>query len=359
MPKKKITIKDIADELNLSRNTVSKALNNTGILAESTKSKIITKAIEMGYKQFTQRTDISLTSSPILTKEIALLTCSMPNTSHFGYHVLSGFEKEISDCGYKLSMYVVRDNELNSHCLPSNLDLDTVKGIICIEMFDKDYSDLICNLNIPTLFVDCPNTHDTPPINADILLMENYHSLYYMTKTLLNNNKLNIGFIGDPYHCESFYERWKGYRSALLDSKIPLDFNNCILENDKEPYADPEWLGNKILQMPVIPQAFVCANDYLAINTIKALKHKKISVPDDILICGFDNSTESKIIEPHLTTASIPSYEMGDVAASLLLSRISTPSIPFRTVHIRTSVKFRESTGSINPKSNNHISIDK
>jgi LacI family transcriptional regulator len=348
MLNKKITVQDIADELGISRNTVSKALNNTGTLADATKSKIIQKAIEMGYKQFAYVNSVSSISSNIsVNKEIALFTRSMPNSSHFGSHLLSGFEEKISTQGYRLSMYVIRDNELNSSSLPSNFKPDSVDAIICIELFDKKYSQLICELGIPTLFVDSPSNHDSSPVNADILLMENYHSIYRITKTLINNNKTNIGFVGDIFHCESFYERWKGYRSALLDSKIPLDNNNCILEDDKRPYGDPEWLGNKIIEIPVLPDAFICANDFIAINVIKALKHKNISVPDDILICGFDNSIESKIIEPHLTTVSIPSYEMGDIAANLLLSRIDNPSIPYRTMHVRTSVKFRESTGNL------------
>nr|WP_312291981.1 LacI family DNA-binding transcriptional regulator [Clostridium chromiireducens] len=348
MLNKKITVQDIADELGISRNTVSKALNNTGTLADATKSKIIKKAMEMGYKQFAYVNNASSISSNIsVNKEIALFTRSMPNSSHFGSHLLSGFEEKISNQGYRLPMYVIRDNELNSFTLPSNFNPETVDGIICIELFDKKYSQLICELGIPTLFVDSPSNHNSSPVNADILLMENYHSIYRITKSLINNNKTNIGFVGDIFHCESFYERWKGYRSALLDSEIPLDNNNCILEDDKKPYMDPEWLGNKIIELPVLPDAFICANDFIAINVIKALKHKNISVPDDILICGFDNSIESKIIEPHLTTVSIPSYEMGDIAANLLLSRIDNPSTPYRTMHVRTSVKFRESTGNI------------
>ncbi|OPJ65964.1 LacI family DNA-binding transcriptional regulator [Clostridium chromiireducens] len=348
MLNKKITVQDIADELGISRNTVSKALNNTGTLADATKSKIIKKAMEMGYKQFAYVNNASSISSNIsVNKEIALFTRSMPNSSHFGSHLLSGFEEKISTLGYRLSMYMVRDNEVNSSSLPFNFNPESVDGIICIEMFDKKYSKLICELEIPTLFIDSPSNHDNMPVNADILLMENYYSIYNITKTLINNNKTNIGFIGDIYHCESFYERWKGYCSALLDSNIPVDINNSILENDKEPYGDSEWLGNRIMQIQILPQAFICANDFIAINVIKALKYKNISVPDDILICGFDNSIESKIIEPHLTTVSIPSYEMGDIAANLLLSRIDNPSTPYRTMHVRTSVKFRESTGNI------------
>jgi LacI family transcriptional regulator len=348
MPNKKITVQDIADELGISRNTVSKALNNTGTLAEATKSKIIQKAIEMGYKQFAYVNNASSNSSNIpVNKEIALFTRSMPNSSHFGSHLLSGFEEKISTQGYRLSMYVIRDNELNSSSLPFNFNPESVDGIICIELFDKECSQLICELGIPTLFVDSPSSHDSSPVNADILLMENYHSIYNITKTLINHNKTNIGFVGDIFHCESFYERWKGYCSALLDNKIPFDTNNSILENDKEPYDNPEWLGNKIMEISVLPDAFICANDFIAINVIRALKRKNISVPDNILICGFDDSMESKIIEPHLTTVSIPSYEMGDIAANLLLSRIDSPTIPFRTIHVRTLPKFRESTGSI------------
>ena len=347
MPNKKITVQDIADELGMSRNTVSKALNNTGLLAETTKSKIIQKAIEMGYKQFTYMNTSPASSKPIVNKDIALLTCSMPNSTHFGSNLLSGFEKKISNLGYRLSMYMIRDNELNSSTLPFNFNPELIDGIICIEMFDKHYSKLICDLGIPTLFIDSSSNLENEPLSSDILLMESYHNIYSITKNLINHNITNIGFVGDIFHCQSFYERWQGFCSALSNSGISLDINNSILENDREPYSNAEWLGNKIVQIPALPQAFICANDFIAIDIIKALKYKNISVPDDILVCGFDDSAESRLIEPHITTVHIPSYEMGDIAANLLLSRMENPSLPFRTTYVRTDTKYRESTGDI------------
>lgn len=349
MSNKKVTIQNIADALGMSRNTVSKALNNTGILAEATKSKIIQKAIDMGYKQFTYINVPYIPTDISKNKEIALFTRSMPNSSHFGSDLLSGFEEKISNLGYRLSMYVIRDNELLSSSLPFNFNPESIDGIICIEMFDKNYSETICKLNIPTLFIDSFSNHGETKLNADILLMENYNAIYNITKTLINHNNTNIGFVGDIHHCQSFYERWQGYCSALLDSGITINPKNSILvhENNTEPYNNPEWLSNKIMQLPVFPHALICANDFIAINVIKALKHNNISIPNDILVCGFDDSKESKIIEPHLTTVNIPSYEMGDIAANLLLSRIENPSIPFRTMHVRTSAKFRESTGNM------------
>lgn len=347
MPSKKITIQDIANELGMSRNTVSKALNNTGLLAETTKFKIIQKAIEMGYKHFTYMNTSSASSKPAVNKDIALMTCSMPNSSHFGYNLLYGFEEKISNLGYRLSMYMIRDNEINSSSLPFNFNPELIDGIICIEMFDNNYSKIICDLGIPTLFIDSSTNPENTPLNADVLLMESYHNIYNITKNLIKHDITNIGFVGDIFHCQSFYERWQGFCTALSDSEISLDINNSILEDDKEPYNNVEWLGNKIMQIPTLPQAFICANDFIAIAVIKSLKSKNISVPDDVLVCGFDDSPESKLIEPHITTVHIPSCEMGDIAASLLLSRMENPSLPYRTTYVRTFTKYRKSTGDI------------
>ena len=83
----KVTIQDIADALNLSRNTVSKAINNTGILAESTRERVLQKAIDMGYKQFSYAKSISEIHNPTLSSantdlgEISLFTGSFLNNS--------------------------------------------------------------------------------------------------------------------------------------------------------------------------------------------------------------------------------------------------------------------------------------
>ena len=102
-------------------------------------------------------------------------------------------------------------------------------------MFDANYSNFICKLGIPTLFIDCPTTKECPNLESDILLMENYNSVYTVTKNLINNGCKNISFVGDTNHCQSFYERWQGYCSALLAYTIQLDKSTCILDNDSNP----------------------------------------------------------------------------------------------------------------------------
>ena len=96
----KVTIQDIANELQLSRNTVSKAINNTGVLADATREKILRKAAEMGYKQFAylplfQEDAAKATESSILPsdkREIAMLTTQFLSSSHFSSTMLDRFQ---------------------------------------------------------------------------------------------------------------------------------------------------------------------------------------------------------------------------------------------------------------------------
>lgn len=336
---KKITIQDIADALGVSRNTVSKALNNTGVLADTTREKILQKAMEMGYKQFSYypQTPSAVTE----TREIALLTQAMPNSSHFGSALLDTFQEKISTSGYRLSIFLIREQETETLQLPTGFDRSNIHGIICLELFHFAYSKMLSSLDIPLLFVDSAANIDFSELDADFLFMENRNSVFNLTQTLIQNGRRNLAFAGDTYNCHSFYERYQGFMDALAENNLKptteLLTSKYSLEKNK--------LDALLEQVSPLPDAFICANDFVAIDVTKALRKRGLKIPDDLLITGFDNSKESKIIEPHLTTIHIPSSAMGYIAADLLLSRMESPGLPYRCTHVRTIIKYRESTG--------------
>jgi LacI family transcriptional regulator len=343
--KRKVTVQDIADALNISRNTVSKAINGTGTVSKETKIKIFNKASELGYKQFSmlsQNITETITSQP--NYEIALFSHSVLNTSHFSSPLLHTFQEHISTLGYRLSMYTIRDDFMFQCELPPNFNYESTMGIIVIEMFNEKYTEFLCDLEIPTLFIDTFANTNGKILSSDIMYMENFSSSYQMTFSLITNGFKKIGFVGDYLHCHSFYERWCGYRNAMQDSSLDNYKELCILENDNLPYYNPELLVSKIKALPYLPEAFVCANDYIAIDVIRALKSMNLVIPEDIKICGFDNSTESRIIEPPLTTANIPGDSMGHFAAEILLSRMQHPELSYRTIYVQTQIITRLST---------------
>lgn len=340
---KKITIQNIADALGLSRNTVSKALNNTGVLAEDTRQKILEKAAEMGYRRVIYISD----SSPGKTeeiKELALITQNMPYGSHFGTYALNTFQERMSKNNYRLSMFPVRDTEISSLNLPMGFNKEKTAGIICLELFDSKYIEMLSALNIPLLFLDTAADTDITQIKADFLLMENHLSIFNLTNTLIQNGCQRFAFAGNPEHCLSFSERYQGFMHALSINNLKPYTSQFT---GRTVFSDANTLEETVRRTFQLPDVFVCANDFIAIDLIRALKKCGINVPDSVRVTGFDNSTESRIIEPHLTTVDIPSSQMGYIAADMLRSRINEPAIPYRITHVRTTPTFRDSTGDL------------
>lgn len=348
----RVTIQDIADALGVSRNTVSKAINNTGVLAASTRDKVLKKAQEMGYKQFSY-INISEISNPppvsdtVNRREIALFSGNFVGNSHFASTMLDKFQRELGQLGYSLTMYRVIDDEIRGLQLPAAFQMERTAGAACIEIFDQDYCRTLCGLNIPLLLIDSPANGFDMPWEADRLYMDNQREIYRFVKEMCKRGRKRIGFIGEYMHCHSFYERYMAYRNAMYTLGLSCPEEYCLVEtkpgiSSSEEYR--EYLVNRLRGMKSLPDVFICANDAIALDVMQALKRLGYSVPGDIYLCGFDDSPESKVVTPSLTTIHIHSQAMGLAAVQLLMSRINEPSLNYRTMYVETDLIFREST---------------
>lgn len=373
----RVTIQDIADALGVSRNTVSKAINNTGILADSTRERVLKKAVEMGYKQFSYikfddgeplsgqgtlpAAELSLPEpaekpAAASVKDgshssgmIAMLSPKFLGTSHFSTAMLNNLERELLHFNYDFAMYRVSQQNLEQKVLPAPISRGTVDGILCFEMFDPEYCDMLCQLGIPVLFVDGPSPCQGSAFHADFLLMENRASIFSLVKEMARRGKKRIGFIGEFDHCLSFYERYMGFRESMLTLGLPLREKYCITGNKNVPVPSPndyrEYLLENLSNMKELPDLFLCANDSVALDTLHVLKSLDISVPDDVYLCGFDDSPESRVVTPALSTVHIHSEILGVSAIYLLLSRIKNPSLDYRRIYTETTLLYRASTG--------------
>lgn len=346
MSKEKVTIQDIADALGLSRTTVSKALNGSSGMPEKTVCAVLQKAKEMNYKQFAYLADVPDPDANPSEKggNLALLAHIMPNRFHIASTLMATLEQEISKHGYSLTIHILSNEDILSLSLPQNLKLGQVDALICLELFDESYTRMLCGLQKPVLFSDayCGFPHHS--LHADLLLMENKYSVYHMLRTIMNTTKISsVGFIGDPNHCLSFHERYESYQAALMDSGIPFNLQNCIIDDDSF-YGDDRWLSNRLAGLAKLPDMFFCANDLLAMQTISCLSKMGLSVPDDVLLCGFDDTFSLSSMNSTLTTVRTPSADMGIIASRLLLNRIADPDLPPTFTYLRTEVQFRQST---------------
>lgn len=348
----RVTMQDIADSLGLSRNTVSKAFNNTGVIAESTKDLILRKAAEMGYKNSSG--SAMPNAFPIASdkKEIAMLTCYIPGGSHFAVTTIDRIQQNLSSCGYSLTFYRVTHSELTDLRLPGSFSTDKVAAIFCMELFNYEYCEMLCSLPIPILFIDTPVKPGRPPLMADTLFMENQAGIYSFVSQIAEKGKKSVGFVGDMLHCRSFFERAgacitaaavfglepaeKYSIPAFPPSKMQLQPANYVT------YAD--MLYSALQNLSKLPDAFICANDFIAINLISSLRRMDIRCPDDVLVMGFDDSPESRYHAPAVTTVHIHTQVMGDIASELILNRIADQTREPRTVYVPTELILREST---------------
>ena len=344
--RKKVTIQDIADSLGISRNTVSKAINNAEGISDATREKILKKAIELGYKQFSYVSSINaLSESELILSEprkpigeISLITTTIFGQSHFASIMLDRFHRELSQMGYTLTIHRVTSDNLRDIVLPLTFVKDRVRGIICIEMFNRPYAEMLCSLGIPTLFVDCPIRANGFTLPCDHLFMDNTTGISRFVYDMLQKGKRRIGFIGDWEHCHSFFERYMAFYGSMRLNGVPVKKDDCIKANDLEDVEEV------LHTLDSLPDVFICANDFVAIGAIAALKNIGKSVPEDVLICGFDDSPESRTMVPPLTTIHIHTQIMGYSAAYLLSSRIKNPGMDFRTIYTETDLIYRKST---------------
>lgn len=340
MPTKRVTMQDIADACGLSRNTVSKAFNGRGAVPQGTRDLILRKAAELGYGAPVEAPPPAAAGGG----SIALITSQMPRDFHFGTIFMPSFTDQISRSGYTLKIFEISPEELKQKKLPPHFSPDRISGLVGIEMFDPAYLKMICSLGLPTVMVDGPAHAFAEPIPCDFVTMENVSGIVSVVRRLCEKGARRVGFMGDKEHCASFFERWVGYTSALNILGLPVDEKICLLMPDGSPVDDPEWIIGQLDRMPVLPDAFACVNDYQAIHLMNALRKKGLRVPEDVMVAGFDGTSQAALVDPPLSTVRIPSTEMGRMAADLLLYRIHSPEMPYVWIRVRTEPVWRRST---------------
>lgn len=341
MALKRVTMQDIADACGLSRNTVSKIFNDRGAVPEATRRMVLKTAQELGYHQIPEAEP---PKPEVRSQNIALLTSNMPTEYHFGTFFIPAFAGQLSRAGYTLMMVELSKEDLQTRRLPPHLSLEQIAGILGIELFDRDYLDMLCGIGLPAIFIDAYSGANTSLLNCDLISMENTASTIALIKHLISAGARHIGFIGDADHCNSFHERWIGFGSAIADAGLTLDRSICILDKDGPQYSNLDWIMSRLQAMPRLPDAIFCANDAISLRVTAVLKQMGISIPDEVMVAGFDGIPQTAVTEPALSTVQIPSIDIGRLAADTLLARIEKPDRPYCTTYVKTTPVLRAST---------------
>jgi len=110
----------------------------------------------------------------------------MPSNYHFGTFFIPAFTERLSRAGYTLTMYELSPEELLASQLPPHLSLKQTAGILSIELFDKNYLDMLCDLEVPVILADAYYNANITSLNCDFIAMENVSSTVALTSHMIS-----------------------------------------------------------------------------------------------------------------------------------------------------------------------------
>lgn len=331
---KKVVMQDIADRLNISKNSVSQALSGKDGVSEETRRKIIETAEEMGYKYAKKQSggDKQVKTIGLIASEFAF---SMKN--FFGEIYLS-IEREATRHGIKLLIQSITPDMRDSLILPSFIGDDGVDGILILSHISTPYIEKVIAQEIPAVLID----HHHPLLHADAVLTNNRFGAYTAVKHLLDLHHRDIAVIGNVDVSPSYQERWEGYLLALREHGIEPREDRMLVHVAEDETAIDDALRGMTSQ----PSAWFCLNDGFGFYVCSSLRNAGHQIPDDISICGFDNTHFSQMSLPKITTMDIDLPLFAHKAFSQLLWRIDHPEEAYQEILLPTHLIERESTGA-------------
>lgn len=339
--KKAVTIKDIAENLNLSRNTVAKALNGQYV-PEKTRELVLKKAQEMNYKS------LNLNRIEAGGKKYRILLVSGKPLNNMNYFIplIKGIENYCYEKNYELFQYTYNADKTPFKGVSDYVNELRADGIVAIECFDKDFIAKLVNMGKPVCFNDFATADVQTGKNFDIISANDEQAINGIVKTLHKRYKITrFTFVGDNKHCRSFHDRYYGMLTAILSIKGAHTRSEDVLCSDLSfDYGNPEALKTEILKLKYKPECFICCNDFVARTVCNALKSLNISVPQNALIVGFDNVAEAVGLTPSVTSFSVEKEFLGHETMRTLIHRIENPNIPSRTITVSTTLIERDST---------------
>tara|TARA_Y100000780_G_scaffold193207_2_gene181900 strand:- start:19152 stop:20174 length:1023 start_codon:yes stop_codon:yes gene_type:complete len=337
--KPKITLKDIARELDVSISTVSKALKNSKEISKETKDKIKAFAKFYNYRP----NNIALSLKNKRTKNIGVVIPDIVH--HFFTTVFRGIEKYANAMGYNVIVCISDesyDKEVINMEMLANGSIDGFILSLSAETQKKnDFTHLkeLLDQGIPIVLFD----RITSEIDCDKVILNDFEAAGDSVTHFVKAGAKKIALITTEKYFNVSESRKEGYLAALKLNNIALDDRLILtLPHDRDnTNLITEFFQNNDVD------AVLCVNEIFAIQCMSILQQIGFNIPEDISIIGFTDGILSKFSSPKLSTVAQHGEKMGELAAKLLIQRMESVELveePFKTEVINATLVKRGST---------------
>ncbi len=328
MAQKLPTIRDIAREAGVSVSAVSHAFNRPEELSPHVRDRILRLAQERGYRPDPRARGLRRDESSL----VALLITDLANA--FNATLATAVQQVISEQGYHLVVLNSGTREDECRSLEAVSHERMAGAIVSAFYLTPEELQRRANGRPMVLLADTHVSFAGPTVRFD-----NFTAAYTATTHLADKGRRRIAHITGPLDTPPGFQRCAGYRRALEDLRLgpPLQVAANFL------FASGRQAMEELLALPEPPDAVFAANDVLAFAALRVLHERRIAVPDQIAVVGFDNIEDAAWSNPPLTTIDQSAARTGATAAQLLLAKLQDPhyaevvDIPYALVERRSS----------------------
>jgi LacI family transcriptional regulator len=327
-----LTIQEVAKKAGVSTATVSRVLNDSDLVADELKARVRQTIDELGY--YPNRAARHLRAGYV--RKVGVLFADISNP--FFTSVLAGIEATLQQADNILVMGNSNEDP-NIEQLHLNAFLEEgVAGIIlaATSASKSRYKDVL-QAGIPMLTID----RMVEDLKTDSVTINNSDAAYHATSHLIGLGNRDVAFIGGPETMSTARLRKEGYLQAMKDAgnlTPRIELSNFRQEGG---YKATQML----LDSPNRPSALLVANNVMTLGALQCIHEHQLAIPNDIALVGFDDMPWVTSLQPPLTVIAQPTFEMGRIAARLLLDRIQSPTNPIQRVSLETQLIIRKSCG--------------
>ena len=338
---KPTTLKDIAQKLNISVSTVSKALKDYDDVSQATRSAVVKMVEKMNYIP----NSVAVNLRTQRTKTIGVI---IPTIVHqFFSKVIDGIMEEAEKHGYFV-ITVLSNEKLESEKKQLNLlQQKRVDGILLSlsnETYRYDHLEAVIKNRIPIVMFD----KISKVVNCSKVVIDDQLAAYNVVKYLIDKGYRRIAHFRGPLIPQISIDRFLGYKRALLDNGIPFDSSLVYICDNNDDFNDGYNNALKLLEEHDDVDAIFTITDVVAAGLIKCLIERGIKIPENISVFGFSDWFMSSVITPTLSTIEQPGFEMGRKATEILIEEIENQnnkiSYSYQNIVLPTKLIIRNST---------------
>ncbi|MBS7229797.1 LacI family DNA-binding transcriptional regulator [Flavobacterium psychroterrae] len=312
--KRKITLKQIARELDVSISTVSKSLRNSLEIGEETRLKVQAFAKFYNYKP----NNIALSLKNRKTKSIGII---IPEIVHYFFStVINGIEQVANENGYSVVICLSDDSfdkeVLNMEMLANGSIDGFIMSLSKETQYKGDFHHIteVINQGMPVVMFD----RVTNDILCDKVIIDDKAAAYEAVQSLIDNGRKKIALVTTVDYVSVGKLRTDGYEKALLDNELPFNEDLIIKIEDVDTC---EITISQLLHDRAFDAVFA-VNELFAVTIIKTASKMGLKVPEDLAVIAFTDGIISKYSTPSITTVSQSGEKMGNKAAKMLIERL-------------------------------------